>query len=332
MDVPTDIGRYLGCDHVQELQVKLTVHDHPFAYLFDKSLPDPAAKEAAAAERTQDFWEVDAPKGVYIRHHCQPRKGYYVADEEIVNSCDLSNVRFTDFVPSTSEDDAVSEWDEYLDETGGYAQGKRKPSMWLGATYLFTKSCKDPKIAVASIKRDKSSAKKKARAQGFRYMDQLFKHQPCVSKPANVMTYDMQPFEQSCIDRYQSLAGKDAKPLKHVSTPFHEERIARPLEGESEPKGALAQIAARVLMKILFAARMARYDLLRAVQGLAARVTKWSPDCDKALHRLICYIHSTLDYKLKAFVGDRINECKLWCFPMPTTPVNKTIRAPPAAS
>ena len=67
-------------------------------------------------------------------------------------------------------------------------------------------------------------------------------------------------------------------------------------------------------MKILFAARMARYDLLRAVQGLAARVTKWSTDCDNALHRLICYIHSTLDHKLKAFVGDRIQECKLWCF------------------
>eukprot|EP00435_Cladocopium_sp_Y103_P069367 s912_g33.t1 len=103
------------------------------------------------------------------------------------------------------------------------------------------------------------------------------------------MVYDMQPFLQSCIDRYQSLAGKDGKPLKIVSTPFHEERIARPLEGESEPKGALAPIAARVLMKILFAARMARYDLLRAVQGLAARVTKLSADCDKALHRLICY-------------------------------------------
>ena len=79
-------------------------------------------------------------------------------------------------------------------------------------------------------------------------------------------------------------------------------------------KDTLDPIAARVLMKILFAARMARYDLLRAVQGLAARVTKWSPDCDKSLHRLICYIHSTLDYKLKAFVGDKISDCKLWCF------------------
>ena len=54
-----------------------------------------------------------------------------------------------------------------------------------------------------------------------------------MQKPVNVMTYDMQPFLQSCIDRYQTLAGKDAKPLKIVATPFHEERIARPLEGES---------------------------------------------------------------------------------------------------
>ena len=99
-------------------------------------------------------------------------------------------------------------------------------------------------------------------------MDQLLKDQPCMSQPVIVMTYDTQPFLQSCIGRYQSLAGKDAKPLKQVSTPFHEERIARPLEGESEPKGALAPIAARFLMKILFAAHMARYDLLRAVQGL----------------------------------------------------------------
>ena len=62
------------------------------------------------------------------------------------------------------------------------------------------------------------------------------------------------------------------------------------------PRGKLAPIASRVLMKLLFAARMARYDLLRAVQGLASRVTKWSSDCDKALHRLMCYVDSTKDF------------------------------------
>ena len=86
------------------------------------------------------------------------------------------------------------------------------------------------------------------------------------------------------------------------------------LANETETKGVLAPIAARVLMKILFAARMARFDLLRTVQGLAARVTKWPTECDKALHRLICCIHSTLDVKLRAFIGDPIANCKLWCF------------------
>ena len=186
--------------------------------------------------------------------------------------------------------------------------------LWTGETYLFPTNCKDPKMAMAGVKRDKNEAKKKARLDGFSYMDQLFDDQPCMTKPVNVMTYDMKPFLQSCIDRYVALAGRDAKPLKIVSTPFHEERIARPVQDEKETKGVLAPIAARVLMKILFAARMARYDLLRAVQGLAARVTKWSQDCDKALYRLICYIHSTLDLKLQSFIGDKITECKLWCF------------------
>ena len=81
-----------------------------------------------------------------------------------------------------------------------------------------------------------------------------------------------------------------------------ERRIERyplgPTQDEKETKGVLAPIAARVLMKILFAARMARYDLLRAVQGLAARVTKWSDDCDKALFRL------TLNLKLQIADAD----------------------------
>ena len=62
-------------------------------------------------------------------------------------------------------------------------------------------------------------------------------------------------------------------------------------------------------MKILFAARMARLT-----QGLAARVTKWSHDCDQALHRLVSYFHHSLDVKLQAFTRDFINQCRLWCF------------------
>ena len=108
--------------------------------------------------------------------------------------------------------------------------------------------------------------------------------------------------------------GPEFRDLKHVSTPFAEDRIARPVEAESGPTGKLVPIASRVLMKLLFAARVARYDLLRAVQGLACRVTKWSMDCDKALHRLKCYVNSTIHYKMSSVIGDDIKSCKLWLF------------------
>ena len=56
-------------------------------------------------------------------------------------------------------------------------------------------------------------------------------------------------------------------------------------------------------MKILYGARMGRYDLIRPVQALASRVTKWNR-CDKKLHRLVSYINSTLELHLYGWVRD----------------------------
>ena len=47
--------------------------------------------------------------------------------------------------------------------------------------------------------------------------------------------------------------------------------------GESA-RGALAPHAASVLMKLLYAARIARFDLLRSINLLARNVTKWTVD------------------------------------------------------
>ncbi|MDA8582809.1 Ty1/Copia family ribonuclease HI [bacterium] len=57
-------------------------------------------------------------------------------------------------------------------------------------------------------------------------------------------------------------------------------------------------------MKILYGARAARWDLLKITQLLATRVTKWSKECDKALHRLVCYIEASKSHCLSGFVGD----------------------------
>ena len=167
--------------------------------------------------------------------------------------------------------------------------------------------------AMAAVKRvrDKTKAKKAARKQAFYDVNQLDEGKGCMTAPTKQVIYDMSSFLQQAIDRYKELAGHN---LKKVATPFYDDKIARPMEAEAETKGKLSPIASRVLMKLLFAARMARFDLLRVVQGLAARVTKWSVDCDKALHRLMCYVQTTLRHKMSGFVGDSIEKCNLWLF------------------
>ena len=67
-------------------------------------------------------------------------------------------------------------------------------------------------------------------------------------------------------------------------------------------------------MKILYGARMARYDLLRAVGGLASCVTKWTRQCDRDLHRLVCYINSTIHYRQVSWIGDLAKDLSLKLF------------------
>ena len=75
-------------------------------------------------------------------------------------------------------------------------------------------------------------------------------------------------------------------------------------QAADEQGGQLQGIAAKVLMKILYGARMARLDLLRAVCHLARYITRWDSACDRRLHRLVAYIYWTMDYKLVGWVGD----------------------------
>eukprot|EP00959_Pyramimonas_sp_CCMP1952_P191391 4001823-Pyramimonas_sp.AAC.1 len=52
----------------------------------------------------------------------------------------------------------------------------------------------------------------------------------------------------------------------------------------------LQPIAAKVLMKTLYGARMARYDLPRGACHTASCIAKWTEQQDMDLFRLICYI------------------------------------------
>ena len=79
-------------------------------------------------------------------------------------------------------------------------------------------------------------------------------------------------------------------------------------ESETLVRGRLAPVAARILMKILYGCRTARLDLLRAVSHLACFFTRWTSDCDRGLHRLICYINSYLHVRMVGWVGDSLEQ------------------------
>ena len=64
-------------------------------------------------------------------------------------------------------------------------------------------------------------------------------------------------------------------------------------------------------MKILYAARMARFDLLKATNSLASRLTRWDKSCDLRLRRLVSYIWSTLDKRLVGYVAKGDKTCGL---------------------
>ena len=57
-------------------------------------------------------------------------------------------------------------------------------------------------------------------------------------------------------------------------------------------------------MEIIYGARLARFGQLRPIAALASKITKWDSVCDRMLHRLVCYINSSLGYKLKGHICD----------------------------
>ena len=64
-------------------------------------------------------------------------------------------------------------------------------------------------------------------------------------------------------------------------------------------------------MKVLWVARLARPDLMKATTDLASAVSKWSANDDKKAYRLICYMHHTADLQLVGHVADPASDVKL---------------------
>ena len=124
------------------------------------------------------------------------------------------------------------------------------------------------------------------------------------------MGYNMRPFFEQCVGSYLTPIKNIIGTLEHAKTPFLDEPTLESTADDGK-EGLLQPIACKVLMKILYGARPARFDLLRPIAALASKIIKWDIVCDRMLQRLVSYINSSLDYKLKGHIGDSIGDLKL---------------------
>ena len=79
-----------------------------------------------------------------------------------------------------------------------------------------------------------------------------------------------------------------------------------------EAPGAQASTASSHLMKVLFAARLCRPDLLVGITRLASKVSCWQQCHDRALRRMFCYIYHHADMELFGVISpSEVDTCEI---------------------
>ena len=108
-------------------------------------------------------------------------------------------------------------------------------------------------------------------------------------------------------DRWtQGIPISSADPISHQAT-LH------------DVPGKYAPITSKTLHMVLYGARAARKDLLKAVNNLARFISRLSLECDAKLLRLMEYIHSTVEWREVNWIGDSIKDLPLDLSRMPTS-------------
>ena len=78
--------------------------------------------------------------------------------------------------------------------------------------------------------------------------------------------------------------------------------------------GRLAPSAASIVMYILYGARFVRMYVLRIVGLLATAFTRWTPECDKRLHRLVSYLDATVEAMQIGWIADDLTQMQPYLY------------------
>ena len=83
---------------------------------------------------------------------------------------------------------------------------------------------------------------------------------------------------------------------------------------EANRGSLVAPQAASILMKLLYAAHICRFDLLRSINNLAREITKWTKKEDALLHHLMAYVHQSKHHMMIGWVGDSLETSSIGLF------------------
>ena len=123
-------------------------------------------------------------------------------------------------------------------------------------------------------------------------------------------SFQMKEFIDNSCGLYEELSGRKLKP---ASSPFVNDGSLT-VNNDWERRGSLSQKASRILMKILWCARLSRPDLSKAIADLTRRLTVWSRADDMRLHRLMSYLYGSKDFCLQGKIADPQESLMLCCY------------------
>jgi hypothetical protein len=115
----------------------------------------------------------------------------------------------------------------------------------------------------------------------------------------SVCTQQMTEFLESAVEQYRTTPG--ALALHHADTPS----IEIDESDINAAEGIMQKYSASLLMKVFYAARCCRPDLVFPIAYLSRFISKWTVHRDKQLHRLYCYVFSTAQMILVSTIDSK---------------------------
>jgi len=132
---------------------------------------------------------------------------------------------------------------------------------------------------------------------------------PLPNDPSRVeISYDMRRYLDQSVSAYKTAVGINAA-LPKVDTPY----LVEPDDLETQGPGKHAKVAQSVLAKLLYCGRLARPDIVLAINLLSRQLTRWKEFHDKALCRLFCYCEHSRGLMLSGTVGKNSFVPVLFC-------------------